>query len=216
MGMLQGGQGFDGRRQPSAGDQGVFAHLGIVAGMGGLSVNRHLKAVTAAKAHSHVVIPALAHDGIVRVDHILRYQLVGALAQTLLVRHKAGQDLSADFVGMGSVIGQGLQKGGQSALHVHGATAIDLAVDLRGNKGVRLPAVGHIHRVQMADEQHRLSGAAAVQHRPHRGPLPGGILFKVAVMGLHPQLPQYIGHIVRHSGLVTVDGANGDHVIPAL
>lgn len=41
----------------------------------------HLKAVAAAEADSHIVVAALAHDGVAGVDDVLRHKLIGALAQ---------------------------------------------------------------------------------------------------------------------------------------
>lgn len=88
--MLERRQRLDGRGQASAGDESVFTDLGIVAGVRGLSVDGHLKAVAAAEADSHIVVAALAHDGVVGVDDVLRHKLIGALAQALLVGDKAG------------------------------------------------------------------------------------------------------------------------------
>ena len=88
--MLKRRQRLDGRGQASAGDESVFADLGIVAGVRRLSVDGHLKAVAAAEADSHIVVAALAHDGVVGMDDVLCHELIGALAQALLVGDKAG------------------------------------------------------------------------------------------------------------------------------
>ena len=88
--MLERRQRLDGRGQASAGNESVLADLGIVAGVRGLSVDGHLKAVTSAEADGHIVVAALAHDGVVGVDDVLRHKLIGTLAQALLVGDKAG------------------------------------------------------------------------------------------------------------------------------
>ena len=214
--MLERRQRLDGRGQASAGDESVFADLGIVAGVRGLSVDGHLKAVAAAEADSYIVVAALAHNGVVGVDDVLRHKLIGALAQALLVGDEAGQNFAVDLVEMGGVIGQRLQDRGEAALHVHRAAAIDLAVDLRGGKRVGLPAVGHIDGVEVSDEQHGLSRPAAVEHRPDRRALARGVLFKIAVVRVHAELTQDIRHVIRHLCLVSVDRTDGDHIVPAL
>lgn len=112
--MLERRQRLDGRGQASAGDESVFTDLGIVAGVRGLSVDGHLKAVAAAEADSHIIVAALAHDGGVGVDDILRHKLIGALAQALLVGDEAGQNFAVDLVEMGGVIGQRLQDRGEA------------------------------------------------------------------------------------------------------
>ena len=214
--MLERRQRLDGCGQASAGDERVFTDLGIVAGVRGLSVDGHLKAVAAAEADSHIVVAALAHNGVVGVDDVLRHKLIGALAQALLVGDEAGQNFAVDLVEMGGVIGQRLQDRGKAALHVHRAAAIDLAVDLRGGKRVGLPAVGHIDGVEVSDEQHGLSRPAAVEHRPDRRALARGVLFKIAVMRIHAEPTQDIRHVIRHLCLVSVDRTDGDHIVPAL
>ena len=214
--MLERRQRLDGRGQASAGDESVFTDLGIVAGVRGLSVDGHLKAVAAAEADSHIVVAALAHDGVVGVDDVLRHKLIGALAQALLVGDEAGQNFAVDLVEMGGVIGQRLQDRGKAALHIHRAAAIDLAVDLRGSKRVSLPSVRHIDSVEVSDEQHGLSRPAAVEHRPDRRALARGVLFKIAVMCFHAELAQDIRHVIRHLCLVSVDRTDGDHIVPAL
>lgn len=88
--MLERRQRLDGRGQASAGDESVFTDLGIVAGVRDLSVDGHLKAVAAAEADSHIIVAAFAHNGVVGVDNVLGHELIGVLAQALLVGDKAG------------------------------------------------------------------------------------------------------------------------------
>ena len=106
--MLKRRQGLDSGGQSAAGDQRVLAHLRVMAGMGRLSVDRHLKAVPAPEAHRHIIVAALAHNGVIGVNHILRHQLIAALAQPLLVRHEAGENLAPESVSMSGIVGQGL------------------------------------------------------------------------------------------------------------
>ena len=115
------------------------------------------------------------------------------------------------------IILQGLQNGGQPTFHIHGAQAVDLIPVLGGHKGVRVPAIGHIHRVDMPNEHDGLSRLSAVEHRPDRGAdLLRPVLGKIAVVGLQVHGAKLLGDVICQIDFMPVDAVDPNHIVPAL
>ena len=88
---------------------------------------------------------------------------------------------------------------------------------LGGHKGVRVPAIGHIHRVDMPNEHDGLSRLSAVEHRPDRGAgLLRPVLGKVAVVGLQVHGAKLLGDVICQIDFMPVDAVDPNHIVPAL
>ena len=213
--MREGRERFDGGGEFSRADQGVFSDVRVTACVTGTALHGDFKAVAAAETHGDVVKTALGHDGVVGGDLLFRDELIGTLTQAFFIRHEARENLPGEFVLVVREIFQRRKNGGKAPLHVHGTAPVDFAVDQRCLKRVGRPVFGDVYRIEVSDQEKRLSGAAAVERCRERRSLVFRIFGEVTPVGRHAEGFQHLVDVARGVNFPAVDGIDVDEIKPA-
>ena len=80
FGMRECRECFNRSGQATGRNQSVFSDFRVTTGVPCLAFNRDFEAETTSEAHSHIVVAALRHDGVIRMNHVFVNELIGSFA----------------------------------------------------------------------------------------------------------------------------------------
>ena len=80
FGMRERRKCFNRSSQTSGRNQSIFSDFRITAGVPGFAFYRDFKAEAPSETHSHIVVAALRHNGVISMNHVFGNELIGSFA----------------------------------------------------------------------------------------------------------------------------------------